>query len=111
MKYVNKESCVGLSAVSNVIQENMQYTDLADQAAKLCIKVSQETPEEMLNSAAIPTLMQVFDFCDLHAQKKIIDICLNVSRHSSSEEQYNEKVMPILQWIYPKVEVSRFSSD
>lgn len=55
--------------------------------------------------------MQVFDFCDLHAQNKIIDICLNVSRHSSSEEQYSEKIMPILQWIYPKVEVSRFSSD
>ena len=65
----------------------------------------------MLNSAAIPTLMQVFDFCDIHAQQKIMQLCLNVSRHCGSEEQFNEKVMPILQWIYPKVEVSRFSSD
>ena len=53
----------------------------------------------------------VYDFCDMHAQKKIIDICLNCSRHSSSEEQYNEKMMPILQWIYPKVEMSRFMDD
>ena len=55
--------------------------------------------------------MMVYDFCDMHAQKKIIDICLNCSRHSSSEEQYNEKMMPILQWIYPKVEMSRFMDD
>lgn len=100
-----------ITTVSNVIQENMQYTDLADQAAKLCIKIAQETPEEMLNSSAIPTLMMVYDFCDSHAQRKVIEICFNCSRHCSSEEQFNEKVMPILQWIYPKVEMSRFMSD
>ena len=85
-----------ITTISKVIQENMAYTDLADQAAKLFIKISTETPEEMLNSPAIATLMQVYDFCDEHAQKKVITLCFNVSRHANSEEQFNNQVMPIL---------------
>ena len=100
-----------ITTICTVIQENMQYIDLANEAAKMCIKMSHEKPVEVLDSAAIPTLMQVFDFCDIHVQNKIIDLCHNVSRHCSSDEQYNQKLMPILQWIYPKIEVSKFASD
>ncbi len=57
-----------ITTLSTVIQENMAYTDMADQAAKLFIKISTESPDEMLNSPAIQTLMQVYDFCDTHAQ-------------------------------------------
>ena len=61
-----------LTTVCNVLQENMQYTDLAGQAAKLFIRISTETPEEMLKSQAITTLIQVYDFCDQHTQQKVI---------------------------------------
>ena len=53
-----------VSIICQVLQENMQYTDLATTAAKLFQKISEETPEEMLKSPAITTLMNVFDFCD-----------------------------------------------
>ena len=53
-----------ITTICTVIQENMAYTDLAEQAAKLFIKVSQETPDKVLSSPAVSTLMQVFDFCD-----------------------------------------------
>lgn len=53
-----------ISTVSAVIQENMAYTELAEQAAKLFIKISTETPDEVLSSPAIQTLLQVYDFCD-----------------------------------------------
>lgn len=55
--------------------------------------------------------MQVYDFCDLHCQQKVITLCLNVSRHAHSEEQFNSHAMPILLWIYPKVVIERFGSD
>ena len=100
-----------ITTICTVIQENMAYTDLADQAAKLFIKISTEAPEEVLNSPAILTLMQVYDFCEGHAQKKVITLCFNVSRHASSEEQFNNQVMPVLQWIFPKIVVERFGSD
>ena len=53
-----------ITTICTVIQENMAYTDLAEQAAKLFIKISHETPDKVLASPAISTLMQVFDFCD-----------------------------------------------
>ena len=42
-----------ITTISTVIQENMAYTDLAEQAAKLFIKISTETPDEILTSPAI----------------------------------------------------------
>ena len=42
-----------VTTINNVITENMQYTDLADQAAKIYIKISQETPDKILNSPCI----------------------------------------------------------
>ena len=42
-----------ITTISTVIQENMAYTDLAEQAAKLFIKISTETPDEVLASPAI----------------------------------------------------------
>jgi len=65
----------------------------------------------VLNSPAILTLMQVFDFCENHAQKKVITLCHNVSRHATSEEQFNNQVLPVLQWIFPKIVVERYGSD
>jgi len=100
-----------IACISSVIQENMAYTDLADQAAKLFVRISTETPEEMLKSPAISTLMQVYDFCDGHAQQKVIKLCSNVSRHATNEEQFNNQIMPVLQWLCPKVTISRFGSD
>ena len=42
-----------ITTISTVIQEHMAYTDLAEQAAKLFIKISTETPDEILTSPAI----------------------------------------------------------
>jgi len=67
----------------------MQYTELAGQAAKLFIKISKELPDEILKSCALSTLMGTFDFFDQHAQQKVLELCLNVSRHASSEDQFN----------------------
>ena len=65
----------------------------------------------MLASPAVQTLMQVFDFCDSHAQKRVIDLVHNVSRFARTEDQFNNQVMPVLLWLYPKVVVSRMASD
>ena len=89
----------------------MQYTELADRAAKLFIKISRETPDEILKSPALSTLMGTFDFFDQHAQQKVLELCLNVSRHASSEDQFNNQVLPILFQIKDRVVVSRFQSD
>jgi len=35
----------------------------------------------------------------------------NVSRHASTEETFTEKVLPVLEWVYHKVVISRFGSD
>ena len=75
-----------ITTTCQVIQENMAYTDLADQAAKLFIRISHEKPAEMLASPACQTLMQVFDFCDVHCQNKVLELCLTISRHAGSEE-------------------------
>ena len=85
-----------ITTIANVIQENMQYTDLADQAAKLFVRISQETPEETLKSPALLTLMQVYDFCDNHCQQKVLKLAQNVSRVASTEETFTEKVIPVL---------------
>ena len=100
-----------ITTISTVISENMAYTDLADQAARLFGRISQETPEEVLKSPAMQTLMQVYDFCDSHAQQKVIKLCANVSRHATTEETFNNQILPVLQWLTPKVVVSRFGSD
>lgn len=51
-----------ITTICNVLQENMQYTDLAGQAAKIFIRISTETPEELLKSQAIQVLIQTYDF-------------------------------------------------
>lgn len=53
-----------ISTMNTVIQENMGYTDLASQGAKIFINISHEMPDEMLESGAIQTLLNVYDFCD-----------------------------------------------
>ena len=100
-----------ITTTCQVIQENMAYTDLADQAAKLFIRISHETPVEMLNSPALTTLMQVFDFCDIHCQNKVLDLCLIISRHAQSEEMFNSQAMPVLEWVFPRVVISMHGSD
>ena len=61
-----------VTTTSKVVAENMQYPDLAGQAARLFVRISVETPEEVLKSEIFSTLMNVYDFCDNHTQQKII---------------------------------------
>ena len=77
-----------VTTISRVVAENMQYPDLAGQAARLFVRISTETPEEVLKSDIFSTLMNVYDFCDSHTQQKVMQMAANVSRVASSEETY-----------------------
>lgn len=89
-----------------VIQENIAYTDLAERAVQLFIKIAQETPVEVLDSPAVPTLLQINDFCDSVTQKKIMQLCQNVSLHSQTEEHYNGRALPIVEWLQPRLGIT-----
>ena len=97
-----------ISTMSKVIQNNMAYTDLADQTAKLFDKPSKEAPAQLLNSPAISTLLMVFDFCEKFTQQKILQIILNVSRHTQSVEIFNEFQLPTIEWLAPKLHIDKY---
>lgn len=74
----------------------MGYIDLNEACIKNLEKISHENPYAILTSGAIGLCLNMMDFFEQNTQKRIISLVLNVSRHSASEQDLNDHIMPIV---------------
>jgi len=74
----------------------MGFIDLNEACIKALEKISIENPHAILTSGAMTLVLNMMDFFEINTQKRIIAIILNISRHSSSDVDLNDNLLPML---------------
>ena len=74
----------------------MGFFELTEQIIKALEKCSNESPKAVLQSGALVTLLNTFDFFDNAIRNKILSACYNVVGHSDNENDFNKNVVPLL---------------
>lgn len=85
-----------VKAVAEVLERSMGFIDLNDACVKCMEKISIENPYAILTSGSVGLFLNMMDFFEITTQKKILSMTLNVSRHSASEQDLNDQILPIL---------------
>jgi hypothetical protein len=70
---------------ADVLERSMGFIDLNEACIKALEKISMENPYAILTSGAVGLCLNMMDFFENTTQKRIINILLNISRHSASE--------------------------
>ncbi len=86
----------GVKCFALVLERSMGFIDLNEACIKALERISVENPHAILTSGAIGLILNMIDFFEISTQKRIITILLNVSRHSASEADLNEYLLPVL---------------
>jgi hypothetical protein len=74
----------------------MGFMDLNEACIKAIEKISNENPYAILTSGAMAPVLMMMDFFEINTQKRIIGILVNISRHSASEHDLNEYLLPLI---------------
>lgn len=86
----------GVKCFTLVLERSMGFVDLNEACIKALEKISIENPHAVLTSGAIALVLNMIDFFEISTQKRIIGILLNISKHSASEADLNEHLLPIV---------------
>jgi len=74
----------------------MGFIDLNEACIKAIEKISTENPYAILTSGAMSSVLNMMDFFEISTQNRIINILQNISRHSASENDMNEHLLPLI---------------
>ena len=88
-----------ITTTANVIEQAMGYQDIADVCAKILNRVALEHLVEVMKCPAIGMLTQMSDFFEKMTQEKILQLIKAVSRSAQSETDFNQYMIPILEWL------------
>ena len=86
---------IGL-ALRKCLENSLDYIDLVEQSIKLCEKLSQDRPDQILKHNLLQLCFQTFEFFDKATQSKILKLLLNVSEHASDKAQFDQNFTEIL---------------
>ena len=86
----------GVNSLCDLMERNIGFIDLSESCIKAFEKISNENPYTILTSSAMALSLNMMDFFEYTTQKRIIQILMNVSRHSSSEADFDDFLMPII---------------
>jgi hypothetical protein len=75
----------GVKCLCELLERSMGFIDLNESCIKAFDKISIENPYSILTSGALALSLNMMDFFEATTQKRIIQILLNVSRHSATE--------------------------
>lgn len=74
-----------VKSIADVLERSMGFIDLNEACIKCLEKISTENPYAILTSGTIGLCLNMMDFFEISTQKRILNLMLNVSRHSASE--------------------------
>lgn len=86
----------GVNALCETMQTAMHFIELSEACIKALEKISHENPYVILTSQTLQISLNMVDFFEKTTQLKIIEIALNVSRHSASKKDYEQYLLPIM---------------
>jgi len=86
----------GVKCFAQVLERSMGFIDLNEACIKALEKISNENPHAILTSGAMTLVLNMMDFFEITTQKRIISIILNISRHSASDVDLNDNLLPML---------------
>ena len=89
----------GVKCFAEVLERSMGFIDLNDACIKALEKISIENPYAILTSGAVGLSLNMMDFFENTTQKRIINVLMNVSKSSSSEQDLNDYMMPIVPFL------------
>lgn len=86
----------GVKCFAQVLERSMGFIDLNEACIRALEKISTENPHAILTSGAMGLVLNMIDFFEISTQKKIIGILLNISKHSASEADLNDHLLPLI---------------
>lgn len=86
----------GVKCFAQVLERSMGFIDLNEACIRALDKISTENPHAILTSGAMGLVLNMIDFFEISTQRKIIGILLNISKHSASEADMNEHLLPLV---------------
>lgn len=88
-----------VKCIAEVLERSMGFIDLNEACIKCLEKISVENPYGILTSGTIGLCLNMMDFFEISTQKRILNMILNVSKHSASEQDFNDHVLPIMPFL------------
>lgn len=85
-----------VKALCDVMERSLGFIDLSEGCIKAFDKISLENPYAVLTSNALALCLNMMDFFESNTQKRILQLMLNTSRHSASEQDFDNYFSPTL---------------
>ncbi len=85
-----------VKALCDVMERSLGFIDLSEACIKAFDKISTENPYAILTSGALSLCLNMMDFFESNTQKRILQLVLNASRHSASEQDFDNFFAPVL---------------
>lgn len=82
--------------MANVMQTSIGFIDLSEACVKAFDKISQENPPAILKCGAIAVILEQMDFFESQVQDRIFKVIQRVARHSSTEQDFDANLRPVL---------------
>lgn len=88
-----------IKCIAEVLERSMGFIDLNESCIKCLEKISLENPYGILTSGTIGLCLNMMDFFEISTQKRILTMIVNISKHSASEQDLNDHVLPIMPFL------------
>lgn len=78
-----------VKAFADVMERSLGFIDLSEACIKAFEKISMENPYAILTSGALSLCLNTMEFFESNTQKRILQLLLNASKHSASEQDFD----------------------
>jgi len=86
----------GVKVLCDTMANALGFIELSEACIKALDKISHENPHAILTSQTLQITLNMFDFFEKTTQSRIVEIALNISRHSASKKDYEEHLLPLM---------------
>jgi hypothetical protein len=86
----------GVNALCETMANALGFIELSEACVKAIEKISHENPYVILTSQTLQITLNMIDFFEKTTQSRIIEIALNISRHSANKKDYDTYLLPIM---------------
>jgi len=88
-----------VKAMTGVMQSSFGFIDLSEACIKAYEKIAAENPPAVLRSGAVGCILQQMDFFEVGTQQRIFRIIQRIARHSTSEEDFDSHILPVMPFL------------
>ena len=88
-----------LKGMTNVMNNSMGFIDLAEACIKAYEKIAVENPPAVLKCGAVGSMLEQMPFFEMGTQLRIFRIIQRIARHSSSEDDFDTHILPVIPFL------------